>query len=112
MVSQGKSGSRAETGRRLIRLVKSVLAAGRQSLHERRVVVDLAKLRRTTGRAQVVEEVGVRADISVPLVRRVVLVEDRLDRANRLARTAIHALVGVDVQHPAALVDAVDRALL
>ena len=46
------------------------------------------------------------------LLRDVVLVEDRLDRADRLARAAVHALVGVDVEHPLALVDAVDRALV
>jgi hypothetical protein len=42
----------------------------------------------------------------------VVLVVDGLDRAHRLAGAAVDALVGVDVQHPVALVDAVDRTLL
>src|SRR5699024_4290442 len=42
----------------------------------------------------------------------VVLVVDGLDRAHRLARPAVHALVRVDVQRPGTLVDAVDRALL
>ena len=46
------------------------------------------------------------------LLRQVVLVVDRLDRADRLARAAVDALVGVDVQRAAALVDAVDRAFL
>jgi hypothetical protein len=42
----------------------------------------------------------------------VVFVEDRLDRADRLAGAAVDAFVGVDVEHPLALVDAVDRAFL
>ena len=50
--------------------------------------------------------------VVLPLLRGVVLVEDRLDRADRLAGTAVDALVGVDVEHPLALVDAVDRALV
>jgi len=41
----------------------------------------------------------------------VVFVEDRLDGADRLAGTAVDAFVGVDVEHPLAFVDAVDRAL-
>src|SRR6266545_434061 len=48
----------------------------------------------------------------LPLGRDVVLVEDRLHRADGLAGAAVHALVGVDVEHAVALVDAVDRALL
>jgi len=50
--------------------------------------------------------------IVLPLLRHVVLVEDRLDRADRLARPAIHALVRVDVEHPVAFVDAVDRTFV
>src|SRR6185437_14156120 len=49
---------------------------------------------------------------ALPLGRHVSLEGDRLDRADRLARAAVHALVRVDVEHPVALVDAVDRALL
>jgi hypothetical protein len=43
-----------------------------------------------------------------PLLRHVIFVVDRLDRAYRLARTAVDALVGVNVEHAVALVDAVD----
>ena len=64
------------------------------------------------GRAKVVEELDVRLVVLLPLLGHVVLVEDRLDRADRLARPAVHALVRVDVEHPLALVDAVDRALV
>jgi hypothetical protein len=42
----------------------------------------------------------------------VVVVEDGLDRADGLAGAAVHALVGVDVEHAVAFVDAVDRAFL
>ena len=73
--------------------------------------VDLADLRRAAGRAQLVEEVHVRLRVGRPLLGDVVLVVDRLDRAHRLARSAVDALVRVDVEHPAALVDAVHRAL-
>src|SRR5690606_37293450 len=58
------------------------------------------------------EERGVVPQVGRPLLGQVVLVVDRLDRADRLAGAAVDALVRVDVQHPRALVDAVDRALL
>ena len=45
----------------------------------------------------------------LPLVGERVLREDRLDRALRLARAAVDALLRIDDQHPAELVDAVDR---
>src|SRR5699024_10549208 len=38
--------------------------------------------------------------------------EDRLHGADGLAGAAVHALVGLDVEHPLALVDAVHRALV
>src|SRR5438132_421448 len=46
----------------------------------------------------------------LPLVRQRVLREDRLDRALGLAGAAVDALLGIDDEHPAGLVDAVDRA--
>jgi hypothetical protein len=76
------------------------------------VLVDHAHLGRATGRAEVVEEVDVRGVVVLPLLRGVVLVEDRLHRADRLACTAVDALVRVDVEHPRSLVDAVDGALV
>ncbi len=72
------------------------------------VLVDHADLRRTAGRPEVVEELDVGLVVVGPLVGHVVFVVDRLDGADRLARTAVDALVGVDVEHPVALVDAVD----
>src|SRR5690348_366850 len=90
---------------------RSVLAPGRLRGHERGVLVDLALLRGAAGRTEVLEELVVRVRVVLPRVGHVVLVEDRLDRADRLARTAVHTLIGVDVEHPVALVDAVDGAL-
>jgi hypothetical protein len=55
---------------------------------------------------------GVRPDVRAPLAGRVVFVEDRLDRAHRLACATVHTLARMDVQRAAACVDAVDRAFL
>src|SRR5206468_5649563 len=71
-----------------------------------------ADLGGAAGRAQLLEPGGVGGGELLPLRRHVVLVEDRLDRADRLAGAAVDALVRVDVEHPVALVDAVDRAFL
>ena len=76
------------------------------------VLLDLADLGGAARRTQFVEEVDVGLGVVAPLVRQIVLVEDRLHRAHRLARAAVDTFVGMDVQHPAALVDAVDRAFL
>src|SRR5215207_4225414 len=76
------------------------------------VLVDDTELGRSARRAEVVEELGVGLGVVLPLLGDVVLVEDRLDRADRLTGSAVDALVGVDVEHPLALVDAVDRTLL
>ena len=46
----------------------------------------------------------------LPLVGQRVLGEDRLDRALGLAGAAVDALLRIDHEHPAELVDAVDRA--
>ena len=46
----------------------------------------------------------------LPFLRERVLGEDRLDRALRLARTAVDALLGIDHEHALGLVDAVHRA--
>src|SRR5215469_6245297 len=75
------------------------------------VLADLACLRGAAGRAKVLEEVDVDLVVVLPLLRHVVLVVDGLYRADRLAGSAVHTLVRVDVKHPLALVDAVHRAL-
>src|SRR5690606_34175751 len=84
----------------------------RQRRDQRVVLLDDAHLRRAAGRSELVEELDVGVVVLRPLVGGVVLVEDRLDRADRLAGAAVHALVRLDVEHPAALVDAVDGALV
>jgi len=58
------------------------------------------------------EEVNVRLVVFTPLARKIVFVIDSLNWANRLARSAVHTLIRVDVKHSAALIDAVDRALI
>src|SRR5215213_2167509 len=114
--SHGKSGSLLETGSGRDPIKprgRSLVVLLRRELGDDRVVlVDLAHLGGTTGRAEVIEELDVRLVVVLPLLRGVVLVEDRLDGADRLAGAAVHALVGVDVEHPLAFVDAVDRALV
>src|SRR5687768_13280452 len=81
-----------------------------QCRDERVVLLDDPGLGGTPRRAEVVEEVDVRGVVVLPLVRNVVLVEDRLHGTDRLARTAVDTFVGVDVEHARALVDAVDGA--
>ena len=85
---------------------------GRQRRDERVVLGDHADLRGPAGRADVVEELDVGLVVVGPLLGEVVFVVDRLDGADRLAGTAVHALVGVDVQHPLTFVDAVHGALV
>src|SRR6266511_4956096 len=107
----GPRGSRA--GPRSGAARSSVIRlTGGLSGHEGGVLVDLTDLGSTPGRAEVLEELVVGRGVVLPLGRYVVFVEDRLDGAYRLARPAVDALVGVEVEHPVAFVDAVDRALL
>src|SRR3569833_2158819 len=54
--------------------------------------------------------VGVDLDVLLPLLRHFIFHEDGVDRALRLAQTAIDALVRVDIEHVFHLVDAVNRA--
>src|SRR5215470_11538823 len=76
------------------------------------VVGQRAGLGGTAWGPQLVEEPGVLGGEGGPLLGDVVFVEDRFDRADRLASAAVDAFVGVDVEHPLAFVDAVDRAFL
>jgi len=70
--------------------------------------MDDADLRCSAGRANLVEELHVGRVVLGPLLRYVIFVIDRLDRAYRLARTAVDTFVGVDVEHAVTLVNAVD----
>src|SRR5262249_59803226 len=93
--------------------IRSVLRlTGRLGSDEGGILGDLANLRSTARRAEILEELVVGRGVVLPLGRHVVLVEDRLDRADRLARPAVDTLVRMDVEHPVTFVDAVDRALL
>src|SRR5712691_4547893 len=56
------------------------------------------------------EELLVQLDEVLPLLRGLVLGEDRLHRADGLAGPAVDAFVGVDIEHLRAFVDAVHRA--
>src|SRR5680860_378866 len=76
------------------------------------VLGDLAELGCAAGASEVVEELDVGLVEVLPLLRCVVLVEDGLDRADRLAGTTVDALIGVDVERALTLVDAVDRTFL
>src|SRR5699024_11013594 len=89
-----------------------VVLLRRQRRDDRVVLWDQAEFGRPAGTAQVVEELDVGLVVLSPLLGGVVLVVDGLHGAHRLAGAAVHTLIGVDVQHPLALVDAVDRALL
>src|SRR6478735_8951568 len=106
---EGRARARARRARRAPSLV---VFLRRQRLDERVVLVDDAELRGAAGAAEVVEGLDVGVVVVGPLLGDVVLVVDRPDGADRLARTAVDALVGVDVERALALVDAVDRTLL
>ena len=106
---RGSPGARAAKRRRR---AHSSCSCGGSAAIERVVPLDQPELGGAAGRAEIVEELDVGRVVVLPLLGGVVLVEDRLDRADRLTGTAVDAFVGVDVQHPLALVDAVDRALL
>src|SRR5689334_6210797 len=92
----------------------------REVADEGRVNTDSADLACAAGRVQrgsgpgqrLGKEAGVVGREQRPSCGQVVLVEDGLHRADRLARAAVDALVGMDVQRTATLVDAVDRAFL
>src|SRR5215211_5505022 len=75
-----------------------------------------ADLGEPAGRAEGVGSLGEEGRVGggevLPLGGHVVLVEDGLHRADGLAGAAVHAFVGVDVEHAVALVDAVDRTFL
>src|SRR5690606_13007838 len=100
--SQGKSGRFSGTSR----------ALGRERGHDRVVPRDDADLRGAAGGSDLFEELDVGLVVVGPLLGQVIFVVDRLNGADRLAGTAVDALVGLDVEHAVALVDAVDGALV
>src|SRR5690625_7809115 len=86
-LSQGKLGSASPNS--------ATSGLRGQGGHQRVVPVDDAHLRRTAGGAEVVEEVDIGVVVLRPLLRDVVLVVDRLDRAHGLAGPAVDALLGL-----------------
>jgi hypothetical protein len=54
------------------------------------------------------EEVNVCLVVLAPLTRKIVFVIDRLNWANGLASSTVHALIRVDVEHAVALVNTVN----
>jgi hypothetical protein len=80
--------------------------------YDRMVLAGRADLAGTARRAKFIEEFSVVALESLPLTWDIVLVIDRLDRTYRLTRTTIDTLIGLDVEHPLALIYAIDRTLL
>src|SRR5262245_31502559 len=55
----------------------------------------------------VLEELLVDVGVLLPLGRQLIIDEDRLDGADRFARTTVDALIRMDVEHRLALVDAI-----
>ena len=73
---------------------------------------DWANFGSSPWRSNLREEVNVCLVVLTPLTRKIIFVIDSLYRANRLASTAVHTLIRVDVKHAVTLIDAVDWALI
>jgi len=93
---------------------------GCHSRDQRRVNADWAHRGSTTWRAErsipatqnLVKKGGVVLTVLLLIVRKIAFPINRVHAANQFARTAVHALIGVDVHHSGPLVDAVGGALL
>src|SRR5487761_1904470 len=70
-----------------------------------------SNLARTTRGSEFNEKFGVNFGVVLPLRRNVIFVIDRFDWTYRLARSAIHALIRLYVEHSRALIDAINWAL-
>jgi len=80
--------------------------------YDRMVLAGRADLTGTARRAEFIEEFSVVALESLPLTWDIILVIDRLDRADWFASPAVHTFIGLDVEHPSALIDAIHWAFL
>ena len=76
------------------------------------VVVNGTKTGCAAGRSQVFEELSVDIVVFRLVFRQIILVVDGLHGTDGLACPAVHAFLGVDVEHPIALINAIDRTLL
>ena len=65
----------------------------------------------TAGRSKFHEEFSVDLRIILPLRGNIILVVNRLNWTNGLTCTAVHALIGLYVEHTSTLIDAIHRAL-
>jgi len=74
--------------------------------------IGCADLARTTGRTYGDEKGGIHFCKLLHFGRNVVLIINRLNRTDWLAGTAIDTFVRLDIEHPSAFVDTVDRTLL
>lgn len=88
-----------------------VVLLSRHRCEERRVETLRTELGSTTGRSKLDKEINIRSGVVGPLRGDIILVEDGLNRADGLTRATVDALVRLDVEHPAALVDAVNGTL-
>lgn len=62
-------------------------------------------------RAEFIEELGINFLKFTPLGWDIVFVINRFDWADRFAGATIHTLIRLNVEHPIALIDAIDWAL-
>jgi hypothetical protein len=74
--------------------------------------VDHTNLRCAAWRTKLAEELDVCLVVVSPLLRHIVFVVDGFYGAYGLTRTTVDALVGLDIEHAVALVDAVDGAFV
>jgi hypothetical protein len=63
-------------------------------------------------RANLVEKFNIGFVIISPLFREVIFVIDCFNRAYGLTGTTVHALIGMNVEHPVTFVDAVHRTFI
>ena len=89
----------------------SLLASLRQCRNHGMIRIGGSNLARSTWGANRLEEDGVYFTVLLPLTRDVVFIIDRLHRTDRLTGAAIDTFIGLDVEHPSALVNAVHRTL-
>jgi hypothetical protein len=94
-----------------IREFDSLLSGLRESNNSWMIGVGGADLGSSSRRTDRCKECRVDLAVLLPIAGNVILVIDRLYWADRLAGTAINALIGLDVEHPITLINTINRAL-
>jgi len=89
----------------------SLLASLRQCRNHGMIRIGGSNLARSTWGPNCLEEGGVYFTVLLPLTRDIVFIIDRLHRTDRLTGAAIDTFIGLDVEHPSPLVNAVHRTL-